>query len=349
MFSHNRTLYNSYIPLPGGGALSSGGGNFYLHKDWLGSSRVASTIPATGNGSLTYDRAFAPFGEEHVNHGYASPPVFAEDTSDLVSGLFDTPNRELSIVGRWISPDPAGLGAADPMGPQSWNRYSYVENDPCNAIDPLGLCNFNIAITNHDTLTDAEAKSAWQEIERLFGLAGLGAMFTGQKQADFTLNIVFSSVNVPDYKYGTNDGWFGSLSNSATIYQQNTERDAAGMDKGVALGRDMFHEFAHWGLNLGPDGSNKELDGGIMSEGAKGTFDSAYAFLTTSQIDALKKRCNALHGGSGGGAGTGGGSGGLAFIPVYGIIGDGEEWGYSYSWNIGPVDWIVLQTGPHKK
>jgi uncharacterized protein RhaS with RHS repeats len=41
--------------------------------------------------------------------------------------------------GRWLSPDPAGLAAADPANPQSWNRYAYVLNNPAAFIDPLGL------------------------------------------------------------------------------------------------------------------------------------------------------------------------------------------------------------------
>jgi len=41
--------------------------------------------------------------------------------------------------GRWIQPDPAGLGAANPANPQTWNRYAYVANNPLNAVDPLGL------------------------------------------------------------------------------------------------------------------------------------------------------------------------------------------------------------------
>ncbi len=41
--------------------------------------------------------------------------------------------------GRWISPDPAGLSAADPANPQSWNRYAYVLNNPLSNIDPSGL------------------------------------------------------------------------------------------------------------------------------------------------------------------------------------------------------------------
>ena len=43
--------------------------------------------------------------------------------------------------GRWMMPDPAGLAAVNPGDPQSWNRYSYVVNDPANRTDELGLDN----------------------------------------------------------------------------------------------------------------------------------------------------------------------------------------------------------------
>ena len=41
--------------------------------------------------------------------------------------------------GRWISPDPAGLGAVNPANPQSWNRYAYVLNNPLALADLAGL------------------------------------------------------------------------------------------------------------------------------------------------------------------------------------------------------------------
>jgi RHS repeat-associated protein len=41
--------------------------------------------------------------------------------------------------GRWLTPDPAGTDAADPVNPQSWNRYAYVMNDPLRNVDPDGL------------------------------------------------------------------------------------------------------------------------------------------------------------------------------------------------------------------
>jgi len=53
--------------------------------------------------------------------------------------MWDTANRELSMVGRWLSPDPAGLGAVDPGNPQTWNRYAYVGGNPFSFTDPTGL------------------------------------------------------------------------------------------------------------------------------------------------------------------------------------------------------------------
>src|SRR5258708_17180356 len=37
-----------------------------------------------------------------------------------------------------MSGDPAGLGAVDPTNPQSWNQYSYVNNNPLSHADPSG-------------------------------------------------------------------------------------------------------------------------------------------------------------------------------------------------------------------
>lgn len=47
--------------------------------------------------------------------------------------------KQSSVQGRWLSPDPAGLGSVNTANPQSWNRYAYVMNNPMTLIDPLGL------------------------------------------------------------------------------------------------------------------------------------------------------------------------------------------------------------------
>ena len=44
-----------------------------------------------------------------------------------------------SALGRFYTPDPAGMAAANPKNPGSWNRYAYGKGDPVNHRDPTGL------------------------------------------------------------------------------------------------------------------------------------------------------------------------------------------------------------------
>ena len=56
---------------------------------------------------------------------------------DSESGLDNFGARyNSSSMGRFMSPNPIG---GRPAFPQSWNGYSYVLNNPLNAVDPLGL------------------------------------------------------------------------------------------------------------------------------------------------------------------------------------------------------------------
>lgn len=79
------------------------------------------------------DMAFAPYGEVYNKFGSSGirQVMFTGDTEDVLSGIFNAPNRELaaSNQGRWLSPDPAGSG---------WNQYAYSTN-PNSFGDPTGL------------------------------------------------------------------------------------------------------------------------------------------------------------------------------------------------------------------
>ncbi len=136
-----QTASSAYFPLPGGSTLfesgSTGGTRHFWHKDWLGSARFSSAIT---NRNSIIDRAFAPFGEIYDDLGATNEIDFTGDTQDTVAKTYDTANRELNpSQGRWISPDPAGLGAASLASPQTWNRYAYVGGNPLSLVDPLGL------------------------------------------------------------------------------------------------------------------------------------------------------------------------------------------------------------------
>ena len=137
-----QSVANLFLPLPGGTtAVYQAGLNFawYRHADWLGSSRIASDT----NHAIKYDGAYSPYGESYAEN---NPPVidrnFTGQNQDLTPAgdLYDFLYREYHAPhGRWISPDPAGLGAVNLANPQSWNRYAYVNSSPLNSVDPLGL------------------------------------------------------------------------------------------------------------------------------------------------------------------------------------------------------------------
>jgi RHS repeat-associated protein len=127
------TPYYAYWPTPGNGTAEVNGNAvtfYYMHKDWVGNSRISSVIV---NPFVVSDQAYAPFGEvyDKLATGAGVPgQMFTGDTQDILTGIFDTPNRELNASqGRWLSPDPAGSG---------WNQYAYVLN-PLSLTDTTGL------------------------------------------------------------------------------------------------------------------------------------------------------------------------------------------------------------------
>ena len=131
-----QTLQKAFIPLPTGATAvyTSAGLAYYRHSDHLGSSRLATTPSRT----LYSSTAYAPFGEPYAEAG-ATDRSFTGKDEDTTSGMYDFLERRYNpTAGRWLSPDPAGLGAVDPTNPQTWNRYAYVGNNPLALVDFLG-------------------------------------------------------------------------------------------------------------------------------------------------------------------------------------------------------------------
>jgi RHS repeat-associated protein len=127
-FMHGATYNHEYISSPGGGTIFHGGSTYYMHSDWIGSARIVSLLASPG--TVYSDRAFAPYGELFNIFGGTNEILFAGLTQDIFSGMYDTPNREMTAVqSRFMSPDPAGAG---------WNAYAWPTN-PNSASDPSGL------------------------------------------------------------------------------------------------------------------------------------------------------------------------------------------------------------------
>ncbi len=133
----NGVLSKGTVPLPGGASAiyNASGLSYIRHKDWLGSSRLATTW----NHAVYAKEAYAPFGETYNEAGTAGRSFTGQD-QDTTQGIYDFLYRRYDqSAGRWMSPDPSGWNAVNLMAPQSLNRYSYALNNPLRLVDPTGL------------------------------------------------------------------------------------------------------------------------------------------------------------------------------------------------------------------
>ena len=142
VFNDTTGLVQGTIPLHGGSSAiyDASGLSYIRHKDWLGSSRLATTW----NHTVYSKEAYAPFGETYNESGTPDRSFTGQDqdvvTGSLGSGVYDYLFRKYDpSAGRWLSPDPYGWNAVRLRHPQSLNRYAYVQNNPLSMVDPTGL------------------------------------------------------------------------------------------------------------------------------------------------------------------------------------------------------------------
>ncbi|HEX7314023.1 MAG TPA: RHS repeat-associated core domain-containing protein, partial [Pyrinomonadaceae bacterium] len=80
---------------------------------------------------------------------------YAGMEQDEATGMSHTLWREFdSLSARWTAPDPYG-GSMDPGSPQSFNRYTYCNNDPVNKVDPAGLMLIDIGVVQVNSAGEA--------------------------------------------------------------------------------------------------------------------------------------------------------------------------------------------------
>jgi len=137
-------------------------GTRYSTADHLGSPRVVTNSAAT----VISRHDYMPFGEElgsgiggrTTGMGFVTTDgqrqQFTQKERDTETGLDDFGERYYrSTQGRFVSVDPLGASAIV-SDPQSFNRYTYVLNNPLKYVDPDGL----EAQSAWETLTDEERR-----------------------------------------------------------------------------------------------------------------------------------------------------------------------------------------------
>ena len=166
--------------------IDSSGNVYYYLADKLGSTRAITT----SSGAICYSADFTPFGGQ-IAFSNTCPQnyKFTGYERDSETGLDYAFYRHYSPrLGRFLQPDVLGGGLA---APQSFNRYAYALNDPCTITDPLGLtpCTLNIAVNYNANLNAAQKTALQNQINALFGPAGVVANFNFSGAAQYTLNV----------------------------------------------------------------------------------------------------------------------------------------------------------------
>jgi RHS repeat-associated protein len=151
---------------------------FWLVNDRLGTPRMIVDKSGSLAGVKRHD--YLPFGEElyagiggrTTQQGYTGDSVrqhFTGYEADGETGLnFAQARYQSPVQGRFTSVDPL-MASASVVEPQSLNRYSYVQNDPVNAVDPTGMSLADMGVLQ--TSDPAEAQSAQDLALRRFQIS----------------------------------------------------------------------------------------------------------------------------------------------------------------------------------
>jgi RHS repeat-associated protein len=172
------SLQKEYVA--GGGmtaVIDPSAGTRYTTSDHLGSPRVVTN----SSGSVVSRHDYKAFGEEIGSTVSGRSTSLGYGTADGVRQQFTSKERDVetgldyfnarsysSSQGRFVSIDPF-IGSMRLSNPQSFNRYSYVVNNPLKFIDPTGM---DKAISSHaqgkagvDTIPDGVHIAQIEEIE----------------------------------------------------------------------------------------------------------------------------------------------------------------------------------------
>jgi RHS repeat-associated protein len=107
----------------------------YYHPDRLGTRLITDE-----EGTIIKEQVTFSFGTVPDTVSTSDNRLFTSYDRSSETGLDYAVNRYYeSNQGRFTQVDRLGIGAVSLVNPQSLNMYTYVQNDPVNAIDPNGL------------------------------------------------------------------------------------------------------------------------------------------------------------------------------------------------------------------
>ena len=176
----------------------------YFHNDHLGTS-IKLTDQA---GNVVWERQDGPFGEEplmmkpnSITMNLRFPGQYYDEETGLNYNMGRYYNPKL---GRYMTPDPVG---GSPNNPQSFNQYPYVENNPINYVDPLGLT----LKTNWEFFWDWVLEKGQSEREYGEGTIEIEEMKTSPGAAKMREEYKAKRCSYAEGNFGTVEAYFKTI------------------------------------------------------------------------------------------------------------------------------------------
>jgi RHS repeat-associated protein len=152
--NYRHYIYAGNEPVAVYNRTAAGNAMSYMLEDHQGGISAIASSAGTVNGTTGINESFSAFGARRSPTTWSGAPS-TPDLSTIASlsrqgytfqtwlgqsmGLNHMNGRvEDAILGRFLSPDPH---IPDPTNAQSYNRYSYVNNNPLTMVDPTGFIN----------------------------------------------------------------------------------------------------------------------------------------------------------------------------------------------------------------
>lgn len=295
----------------GGMLLASVGsaGTLYFHRDHLSNRMITSS-----SGGVYSNLGHFPFGEQWYDSTYSKWYFTSYEYDEESGNHYATFRSYVNRLGRFSTPDPIG---GDPSNPQSFDRYAYVLNGPCDLVDELGLaaCDFNVKIHNQAGLSNSEIKAVEDYIKSIFSASSafqpnsVGVNFVTSGQADFTLTYGEALGQNPSWggltKPGSNTGQVFVNHVPPSIFYSDAQFGVLGaheMGHGLGVFQDTNYNSAGstlMSINTNPNWLSGSAQSPLVNNFPFGTL------FTSKQLGQLYARCNQLHSptASGGGGG----------------------------------------------
>jgi RHS repeat-associated protein len=266
---------------------ASTGNVYYFFGDQVGSTRVVTDA----SGTVCYDTEYFPFGGENVKLGTCPQAYkFTGYERDPETGLDYAITRYYnSRLGRFMSPDQLG---GTVLNPRSLNLYAYVQNDPCNYLDPFGLerCALKVSLTSTQNIPPDQMNDLKTALQSIYGQIGIDITFVTQGQ-DFTL-VFGNPPEVPPADFGWYPG-HGSTSGYVASDKVMTFAWSNSFygEGGLASGRIAAHELGH---GFGLSDSNSGVMAGKVSLLTLDPNADWYFKFTAGEAVAARQACQDL-------------------------------------------------------